>query len=311
MTQSELDLQRLAYSIGKARHFTGANVSLEAEASLFPDESGEARQGDCLVSMLASGSKGNAAFFQCGDTRILIDAGISCRRIEQGLKAYGCKLSDLDGIFITHEHIDHVAGLPMVLKKSKVPVYTTEGTWQAIGDKVADYQDRFVCLTRRVPLKGIQVVPFSISHDAARPVGYMIFHGDMKLTLATDLGYVTPDVYAAAEHADILVLEANHDVEMLKAGPYPYYLQQRILGPEGHLSNVAAGELLANLPIYGRMNVILAHRSETNNTPAQALYTVRSTLAKAGKVVGRDVLLRLACQRGKVHVQERGKIDEA
>lgn len=186
-----------------------------------------------------------------------------------------------------------------------MPVYTTAETWQAIGRKVEGFQDRFVRLTRRVGLKDIQVIPFAISHDAVRPVGYTVCHGESKITLATDLGCVSPDVAAAAAYADILILEANHDEGMVRNGPYPYPLQQRILGRWGHLSNKTAAAFLAGLPTKGVMRVLLAHRSEKNNTPALALHTMRTILSQAGRVIGQDILLRLACQKGSVRFQER------
>lgn len=310
MTESELQLQQLAQSISRARQAANGLVLPQETPTLaldtIPNLGSEASCGSCMVSMLASGSKGNAAFLQCGKTRILIDAGISCRRIQQGLKAYGCTLDDIDAVFITHEHTDHINGLPMVLKKSHMPVYTTQETWQAIGKKVAPYQNRFVRLTRRVGLDEIQVVPFAISHDAAKPVGYTVYHGDCKITLATDLGYVTAEVATAAAYSDILILEANHDEQMVKNGPYPYALQQRILSQWGHLSNTAAANFLATIPTRSLMRVLLAHRSEKNNTPAVSLHTVRRILSQAGKVIGQDMVLRLACQHGKVRYQNGG-----
>ncbi len=308
MTESERQLERLAQSIGMARGQGGGSTAgtVWERARDIATMGGEISHKDCLVSMLASGSKGNAAFIRCGQTRILIDAGISCRRIEKGLRRYGCELRDLDAVFITHEHADHVNGLATLLKKTTMPVYTTQETWQQIGRKVEAYPDRFVRLSKRVGLKEIQVVPFSISHDAARPVGYTVYHGGSKITLATDLGYISADVAAAAAYSDILILEANHDEEMLKNGPYPYALQQRILSRWGHLSNRAAAEFLTQLPGKGMMKVLLAHRSEKNNTPALSLHTVRHILRQGGRVVGQDILLRLACQQGQVRFQEGG-----
>lgn len=308
MTESELQLQQLAQSIGKARRQAGCAALADTTAELadIPNVGGEARHNDCLVSMLASGSKGNAAYIRCGNTHILIDAGISCRRIEKGLQQYGTSLNELDAVFITHEHADHVNGITTLLKHTRMPVYTTQETWQAMGRKVEEFPDRFVRLTRRVGLKDTQVVPFAISHDAARPVGYTVYHGDSKITLATDLGYISQDVEQAAAYADILILEANHDEEMVKNGPYPYALQHRILSRWGHLSNRTAAAFLAQLPTKHMMRVLLAHRSEKNNTPALSLHTVRSILGQHGKVVGQDILLRLACQHGQVRYQEGG-----
>lgn len=225
MTECERQLQEMALSIQEARREAGCDIKKavpEPSLDAIPNLGGEARSGDCLVSMLASGSKGNSAYIRCGKTNILIDAGISCRRIEQGLKRYGCSLGDLDAVFITHEHSDHVGGITTLLKRTDMPVYTTAETWQAMGRKTEGFDHRFVRLTRRVALKDIEVTPFAISHDAARPVGYSLRHGDAKITLATDLGFISPDVAAAAAYADILVLEANHDEEMVRNGPYPY-----------------------------------------------------------------------------------------
>lgn len=302
MTESELRLQHMARTIGAVRK------SNEYREEDIPDDSEPdvEKQNGYLVCVLASGSSGNATFVQYGNTRILIDAGISYTRINKGLEAVcGCTVADLDALFITHEHTDHVAGLPMVLKRSHIPVYTTLETWQHIGnDKIADYQDRFVRLTRKVGLGDVQVIPFSISHDAARPVGYTILSGADKMTIATDLGYVSEEVEQAVAYSDILVLEANHDEDLLRNGPYPYALQQRILGRFGHLSNNTAAELLARLPHKNMMKVFLAHRSAKNNTPAATVATMRSVLTDAGICIGQDMLIRLACQKGNVRFQE-------
>lgn len=308
MTESERCLEAMALSIGRQRRQAGCAGEPQPLPLMedIPVMSGEARHRECLVSVLASGSKGNATFIRCGSTNILIDAGISCRRIEQGLTRYGCSLAQLDAVFITHEHADHVNGLAVLLKKADVPVYTTLETWQHMSRPVQEASGRFVRLTRRVGLKDIQIVPFLISHDAARPVGYTIYYGESKITLATDLGYVSADVEMAAAYSDILVLEANHDEEMLKNGPYPYALQNRILSRRGHLSNKAAAEFLSRIPTKGKMGVLLAHRSEKNNTPALTLHTVRSILSRKGIVVGQDMVLRLACQRGHVRYHEGG-----
>ena len=296
MTESELELHRLAQQIGVSR---GEPAPIEEKTVLLPEV-----QNGYMVCVLASGSSGNATFIRYGNTRVLIDAGISYSRIKKGLESTcGCTISDLDAIFITHEHTDHVAGLPMVLKHSHVPICTTLETWQHTNG-IDDYQNRFMRLTRRVGLGDIQIVPFSISHDAAHPVGYTILSGTDKVTFATDLGYVSPDVEAAAAYSDILILESNHDEELLRNGPYPAFLQNRILGALGHLSNTAAAELLTRLPRKNMMKVFLAHRSEKNNTPTATVATMRNILGNAGICIGQDLLLRLACQKGNVRFQE-------
>lgn len=329
MTESEIRLAQLAQSIGRARRIaSGAAVTEEpagypslaadfsqTKSAAVSEDGGSflksqtvSHNGNCLVSLLASGSSGNAAFIRCGRTCVLIDAGISCRRIEKGLRRFGYALSDLDAVLITHEHTDHVSGLPVLLKRTHMPVYTTQETWQAIGNKILPYMDRFVRLPRRLSLGEMQIVPFATSHDAARSVGYSLYHGDCKITLATDLGCITPDVMTAASWSDMLILEANHDETMLRNGPYPYALQQRILGNQGHLSNRTAAEFLSSLPRRGMVKVLLAHRSEHNNTPALTVQTMRDVLTGHGLVIGQDMLLRLASATGSVRFLNGGTL---
>jgi phosphoribosyl 1,2-cyclic phosphodiesterase len=313
MTESEFQLQQMAYSIGQARGCapdteppeTAEEMTYTHTEDSFMETMPTHGPSDCTVSIIASGSSGNATFIRWGNTRILIDAGISYRRIEQGLRQVQCAVADLDAVFLTHEHSDHTAGLPVLLKRSHMPIYTTRDTWQAIGKKINDYSDRFVRLPRRVSLKDVQVIPFAISHDAARPVGYALRCGDSKVTVATDLGYISRDVELAAAHADILILEANHDEQMLREGPYPYSLQARILGQKGHLSNKTAAAFLARLPRKQGMKVLLAHRSAKNNSPACTVQTVRNILHDAGMVMGQDIIIRLACQSGQVRFQDK------
>ena len=323
MTDSEFRLVQMARAIGRYRgqsetgtaipEITAGPAALAEPGEIYGGEiemgnDTVSHQGDCLVSLLASSSRGNAAYIRCGHTHLLIDAGISCRRIEKGLRRFGAELSDLDAVFITHEHTDHVSGLPVLLKRTHVPVYPTAETWRAMGPKVAAYQNCFVQLPRRLSVGEVQVVPFATSHDAARSVGYSVYHEGCKITLATDLGIITPSVMAAAAWSDILILEANHDEELLRHGPYPYALQQRILGPQGHLSNTTAAQFLAQLPRRSLTKVLLAHRSEHNNTPAITVHTMRRVLADCGVVIGQDVLLRLASASGSVHFQSGGNV---
>lgn len=298
MEDSELALQQLAQCIRAKREEQKVPAIKTQDTGL--EILGEAQTKDCFVGMLASGSQGNCAFIQCGKTKVLIDVGISTRRIIQGLKRYGYTVDDIDAVFLTHEHADHVKGLATLLKRSKMPIYTTAETWSVLDSAITTHRNRFMPLMKTTGVKDIKVVPFSISHDAIRPVGYSVYFGHTKITLATDLGMLTPVVQDNAAYSDILILEANHDEQMVRSGPYPYHLRQRILGQQGHLSNGTAGRFLRGIPAQGLMKVILAHRSEHNNTPTLAIQTIRKVLSQGGKVMGQDIVLRLASQHGAV-----------
>ena len=243
------------------------------------------------IHILASGSTGNVVLVQMGSTKILVDVGISNRRIEKGLSDLGIRISDLDGILITHEHSDHINGLDVLVRKHRIPVYTRSRTWQKINcldrlpaECVKEVNNSFT-------LGDVDIVPFSISHDAADPVGYCFYQGQSKIVVATDLGIVTPTIESALTRADLMVLESNHDVNMLKNGPYPQFLKQRIISSKGHLSNWQAGQVLARIPHKTGTRVMLAHLSQQNNRPALAHQTVRDVLTNAGLAVGKEILL--------------------
>ena len=232
------------------------------------------------VVMLASGSKGNAALISTDSQRFLVDLGISCRELVKRMQQVGACPEELDGVFITHEHIDHVKGLGTFCKKYQVPIYASQGTWRAIFSKYPELNRTNCRLTGDRMLVGdVRIDSFAISHDAAQPQGYSFLWrgGAAKCTYVTDTGFVTPVVREAVQDSDVLILEANHDVEMLKNGSYPYDLKQRILGTRGHLSNATAGQFLLQLERLPR-RIFLAHLSEQNNLPQLALDTVKNIL---------------------------------
>ncbi len=231
------------------------------------------------VSVLASGSKGNAIFVEMDGTRVLIDAGVGVRRVARELGALSVAMESLDAIFITHEHSDHVKGLETILKRTDAPVYTRPGTLRAMTPDDLP-EDRLFAIHDSVEIGSLRVSAFDIPHDAADPVGYEIT-GSRKCTVATDLGFVTDGVRTAMEGADVLVFEANHDLAMLRKGPYPWPLKQRILGNRGHLANNEAGRAIARLRSRPQ-KIILAHLSETNNRPDVAEETVSQVLAENG-----------------------------
>lgn len=245
---------------------------------------------------IASGSSGNAALVSCGGTHILLDAGVSARRITTGLGALGVAPEELTAILITHEHTDHIAGLQVLTKKLRRPILSSAPTCRQICYKVPFVDDLVRC---QEPGTGVQVgslwvESFSTPHDAAGSVGYSISGEGGRLVLCTDLGYVTEEVRCAAAGCDLLVCEANHDEDWVRSGPSPYYLKQRILGDRGHLSNEAGAELAAFAVANGAKAVALAHLSFENNTPGRARNVVAQRLSAMGCDPERDVHLSVA-----------------
>ena len=248
------------------------------------------------VCTIASGSSGNCVFVSAGGTHVLIDAGISCRRISTALKALGVGLDDLSGVLITHEHADHVAGLATMTKNHPVSLYATGPTLDAVRRRLPRIMGELIPVTagERTDVGAMAVIPFATSHDTAASVGYAIAAGGRKMALATDLGFVSEEVCRGVAGADLLICETNHDVDWLRSGPYPYYLQQRILGDHGHLSNEAGAELAAWAAGQGTRTLILAHLSRENNTPARARQAVELKLRAYGLEPGRDVTVAVA-----------------
>lgn len=251
------------------------------------------------VHTLASGSSGNALVLSCGSTHILLDAGISCRRIAKSLQALGLALEDLSAVLITHTHSDHISGLQTFVKKSRAPIYASEAAARGLSYRVAGVDDflRPFAPEERLSIGACSVTPFSTSHDAAGSTGYRVDTDDGAVGVLTDTGFVTDGAAEVLPGVDLLVLEANHDVEALQSGPYPYYLKRRILGQEGHLCNEDAGRFAAAMAESGASEIVLAHLSKENNTPAMALRTVETCLSAAGvrpslSVAPRDELSR-------------------
>ena len=245
---------------------------------------------------LASGSTGNAALVSCGDTHILLDAGISARRLTAGLAAQGVRPEALSAILITHEHSDHISGLQVFTKKNRVPIHATGPTCRQLCYKVAFLDDlvRVQEAGTGAQIGALWVESFPTPHDAAGSVGWSIAGENARVVLCTDLGYVTEEVRRVVDGCDLLVCETNHDVDWLRTGPYPYYLKQRILGDYGHLSNEAGAELAAWAVERGTRSVILAHLSQQNNTPARAYETAALRLRAMDCDPKRDVSLSVA-----------------
>lgn len=229
---------------------------------------------------IASGSTGNCGLYVSGGTAILIDVGVSLRRLTAALKTFGMTPGELDALVITHEHIDHVKGLAMFAKKTEVPIFASCGTVSALCAKEAAFEGRLTAFEsgEAFSVGDISVRSFATPHDAADSVGYILESDGYRFGFATDLGFVPQSAAALLRGCKTVVLESNHDPYMLQAGPYPYALKQRVAGPNGHLSNPDCAVFAAALADSGTKRLILAHLSEKNNMPALALQQTKNAL---------------------------------
>ena len=228
------------------------------------------------VCLLGSGSKGNCIYVESRGSAVLIDQGFSHSQIVERLESRGLDTSKIKGILLTHEHDDHIKGVGITARKLDVPVYATPGTLEAKGN-IFNSDETLVPIEGGVPFKigCLEILPFSVSHDAADPVQFCVFAGGKKAAIATDLGFVSTLVEQRLRDSHIVIIEANHDLHMLKTGSYPWQLKQRIMSRVGHLSNRNAAELLFNLLQNGNPVAVLAHLSEENNRPELAEKEVR------------------------------------
>lgn len=235
------------------------------------------------ITTLASGSSGNCTLVSAGGTHILVDAGISMKRIGAGLQAMGLRPADINGVLVTHEHTDHVCGLATMTKYHKIPIYAPRTVANYLRRTIAGVEDYLHTVTPGEPfgVGAAELLAFHTPHDAPESVGYRI-DADIRFGLCTDLGHVTDEVLDALTGVDAAVIESNHDEEMLRYGTYPYYLKRRILSDNGHLSNERAGQLAVHLAQGGAGQLILGHLSRENNLPALALQTVTAALSGAG-----------------------------
>lgn len=232
---------------------------------------------------LYSGSSGNCVYVSDGTTRLLIDCGVSGKRIEMGLNSIGVAPETVHGVLLTHEHSDHIASVGILHRRYGWQLYANRPTWQAAESVVGKYRPdcvHFFC--GDFSIGDILVTPFAIPHDAAAPVGYRFSQGAGAVSVATDIGKLTGELAEHLSGSDCVLLEANHDEEMLKAGPYPYPLKRRILGERGHLSNENAGRLCAYLAKTGTKHILLGHLSVHNNMPELAYQTVLSAMQEQG-----------------------------
>lgn len=247
---------------------------------------------------LFSGSSGNSIYIGSGGTGILIDVGRSAKQLEKAIKQCEIDLFSIKAIFVTHEHSDHIRGLRVFASRYGIDVYSSKGTLEALESKGGILCDKFCA--KIIPKEGIYIndifiKSFSTSHDSKESVGYIINTGDeRKITIATDIGYISDEVRDAINGCDLLFIESNHDVNMLKSGPYPYYLKRRILSDKGHLSNEACSKELPKFAKNGTTRFILAHLSGENNIPELAYQTALNSFMTAGLIEGIDFELSVA-----------------
>lgn len=247
-----------------------------------------------MLYSLISGSSGNCSLISYKDTNILIDCGMSGKRLEELLKVLNLTGSDLDAILVTHEHTDHISGIGVVSRRYNLPIYATEQTHNAMNiGTIADENIKILEPDRPFEIGNVGIDAFSIPHDAADPVGYRLYCKNKKFTVATDIGTMTSELFYSISGSDSVILEANHDIEMLKNGSYPESLKSRILSNFGHMSNELSAKCASALAACGTKNIMLSHLSNENNTPTLAYNTVAEKLAENGAKKG-DVNLLVA-----------------
>lgn len=247
---------------------------------------------------LYSGSSGNCLLIQTSDTKILIDAGESAKKISTALSSMDIDPTQIDAILVTHEHSDHVRGLGTFSKKYDIPVFANSKTWDAMPEqssKISENNMKKFTIEENFEIGDLKIHPFKIPHDAANPCGFNIFYNDTKISIATDLGHITSNIAHKLEDSKFILLESNYDPEILKCSAYPYLLKRRIAGPNGHLPNSDAGKIVSFLMNSGLESVMLGHLSRENNFPELAYKTVVDTLIDD----------KLDCSKIKIDVASR------
>ena len=241
-----------------------------------------------------SGSSGNCTFVTNGDVNVLVDCGANGKYITECMRRIGILPQQLSGILITHEHRDHISGAGILSRRFNLPIYATEKTWVAMQETIGVIKPEHYCLTEKeMTIGNLDIRSFSVPHDAAEPVGYSFLSGQEKLTIATDIGIVDDGLFKQLKGSDSIIIESNHDENMLKNGPYPFQLKKRILGDMGHLSNKRCGDLCVKLAKSGTKSFWLGHLSLENNTPELAYKTVADIMEAKRLLSKGDVSLNV------------------
>lgn len=248
-----------------------------------------------MIFSLLSGSSGNSTLIVQNNTMILLDCGASGKKLSQAIEALGFSCSDINAILLTHEHTDHISGAGIMSRRFDIPIYATPETFNAMNvGPIKDGNINTVTPGKEFSVGEIGILPFSISHDAANPVGYSFYLESGKFSSLTDTGVITQEIYDSVQDSKYLILESNHDVDMLQFGNYPYPLKRRILGKTGHLSNNTAAAMAAKMMENGAEHIMLGHLSNENNTPEIAYKTTENVLNQKGGIIGKDIALSVA-----------------
>ncbi len=240
---------------------------------------------ELIFCSLSSGSSGNCYYLGNGFNGILIDAGIPAGAIRKLLKNKGISMHTIMGVLITHNHSDHIRGLELLARKNNLPVFTTHKIWKSVVSRMNDISGinvREIGLQQKFHLAGFDIEAFPVSHDAPETLGFLICTGDLKVTIATDLGFICQNSAPYLKAANLLVIESNYDEKMLMNGSYPHFLKARILSDQGHLGNRQTSDFLADNVGENLRHICLAHLSNKNNTPEIALQTLQQTFADRG-----------------------------
>ncbi len=251
------------------------------------------------MAVLASGSSGNSIYLSTDNTAILIDAGLSGKELERRMKSVKLNPEDISAILVTHEHGDHIKGAGVLSRRYNIPIYASAGTWKAARKKLGKIGKGYErTIEESWQLGDFEITSFPIPHDAVEPVGFVVSDGDVNFGLATDIGYIADELYDHLKDLDCILLEANHDIDLLREGSYPGMLKRRIRGNEGHLSNYETAELLPELLKTNEKSscpvVLLSHLSAENNRPELAYLTVKNSVCSAGFQIGKDLILKCA-----------------
>lgn len=252
-----------------------------------------------IFCSLYSGSSGNSIFISSENAKILVDAGLSGKKIIEGLEQIDQNPNELDGIFITHEHIDHIKGAGIISRKFDIPIYANEKTWNAMEStlgKIKEHNIKVIPKRSVTTIKDLDVICFNTPHDAIAPMGYTFHSKGKKASIATDIGTFTEEIKDNLTESEVILLEANHDIQMLKYGPYPYNLKRRVLSEIGHLSNEDCGSAILDILKQNSKcrKIVLGHLSNTNNVPELAYRAVKNILDEKSLIHERNLDIKLA-----------------